>query len=210
MNPPEHPPAPAPLPRDAAGDRPVTVHETELRGTYTVDLPDGPGDHDLLHLFTRPAPGARDPDSRSAPARVGAGARAGTLRGLHYQLPPATETKLVRCTRGAILDVIVDLRPQSPTYLRHTAVELSAANRRALFVPPLFAHGYQTLTDDAEVTYQLSEFYLPGAERGLRFDDPDLGIRWPLPVGAVSVRDAAWPLLAHRRDLPRPAALGSR
>lgn len=121
--------------------------------------------------------------------------RAGTLRGLHFQRPPAAETKLVRCTRGAIVDVIVDLRPGSPTYLQHVAVELSEDNRRALYVPELFAHGYQTLTDGAEVTYQVGEFYTPGAEGGLRYDDPRLGIAWPLPVTVISDKDAAWPLL---------------
>ena len=121
--------------------------------------------------------------------------RAGTLRGMHYQVAPAMEAKLVRCTAGAVLDVVVDVRPGSPTYLRSVAVELSAANRRALYVPPMFAHGYQTLVDGAEVTYQVSEAYTPGTERGLRHDDPLLGLSWPLPVSAVSAKDAAWPLL---------------
>jgi dTDP-4-dehydrorhamnose 3,5-epimerase len=123
--------------------------------------------------------------------------RRGTVRGLHYQAPPAAETKLVRCTQGAVLDVIVDLRPDSPTWLQHLSVELTARNQRALFVPPLFAHGYQTLTDDVEVTYLVSEFFTPETERGARYDDPALGIRWPLPVAAISEKDAAWPLL-HR------------
>jgi dTDP-4-dehydrorhamnose 3,5-epimerase len=119
--------------------------------------------------------------------------QAGTLRGMHYQLPPAAETKLIRCTRGAIYDVIVDLRPGSDTYLQHVGVELSAENRRALYVPQLFAHGYQALTDDAEVTYQVTEFYTPGHERGIRHDDPALGISWPQPVTVISAKDASWP-----------------
>lgn len=118
---------------------------------------------------------------------------AGTMRGMHYQLPPAAETKLVRCTRGAIWDVIVDLRPESPTYLEHVGVELSAENRRQLYVPELFAHGYLTLTPDAEVAYQVGEFYTPGAERGIRWDDPALGIEWPVPVEVISDKDASWP-----------------
>ncbi|MDH4365971.1 MAG: dTDP-4-dehydrorhamnose 3,5-epimerase, partial [Acidimicrobiia bacterium] len=118
---------------------------------------------------------------------------AGTVRGMHYQLPPATEVKLVRCTRGAIYDIIVDLRPGSPTYLQHVGVELSADNRRALYVPDLFAHGYQTLTPDAEVTYQVTEFYTPGYERGIRYHDPALGLSWPLPVSVISPKDASWP-----------------
>ena len=121
--------------------------------------------------------------------------RAGTLRGMHLQVAPAPEAKLVRCTRGAVLDVIVDLRPDSPTYLQHVAVALSADNHRALYVPELFAHGYQTLTDDAEVMYHVSEFYTPGYERGLRYNDPRLAIDWPLPVQKISEKDAAWPLL---------------
>ena len=121
--------------------------------------------------------------------------RRGTLRGMHYQVPPAAEAKLVRCTRGAIYDVIVDLRPDSPTYMQHFGVELSEENRRALYVPEMFAHGYQALTDGAEVTYQVSEAYTPGCERGLRHDDPALGIVWPIPVTVISDKDRAWPLL---------------
>ena len=123
--------------------------------------------------------------------------RAGTLRGMHYQVAPATEAKLVRCTAGAIVDVIVDVRPDSPTYLQHFSIELTADNRRALYVPPMFAHGYQALTDGAEVSYQVSEAYTPGTERGLRHDDPALGLSWPLPVSVVSAKDAAWPLMGE-------------
>lgn len=119
----------------------------------------------------------------------------GTLRGMHFQYPPAAETKLVRCTRGAILDVIVDLRPESRTYLEHIAVELSADNYRALYVPERFAHGYQVLENETETSYQVGEFYTPTAEGGLRHDDPRLGLTWPLPVSEISVKDAAWSLL---------------
>lgn len=119
----------------------------------------------------------------------------GTLRGMHYQDERAPEPKLVRCTRGAVWDVIVDLRPDSTTRGRHIGVELSAENHRALFIPALFAHGYLTLTDHAEVAYQVSEFYTPGAEKGLRWDDPALAIEWPVPVEVISQKDAAWPLL---------------
>lgn len=119
--------------------------------------------------------------------------RVGTLRGMHYQLPPASETKLVRCTRGRIYDAIVDLRPDSPTYLQSFGVELTAENRRALYVPALFGHGYLTLTEGAEVEYLVSEFYTPGQERGLRYDDPSLDIDWPVAVEVVSDKDAAWP-----------------
>lgn len=121
----------------------------------------------------------------------------GTLRGLHYQVAPALESKLIRCLQGAIHDVIVDLRPDSPSYLKHVAVELSAGNQRALYAPPMCAHGYQTLTRNAQVFYQAGGFYSPAHERGVRFDDPALEIQWPLPVGALSEKDANWPLLAR-------------
>lgn len=119
--------------------------------------------------------------------------RAGTIRGLHLSLPGHPEAKLVRCTRGAVLDVAVDVRPDSPTYLRHVAVELTADNRRALYVPPHVAHAYQTLTDDAEVLYMVSEPFAPGAEVGFRYDDPAFGIEWPLRVSMISDKDAGWP-----------------
>jgi dTDP-4-dehydrorhamnose 3,5-epimerase len=118
--------------------------------------------------------------------------KAGTLRGMHYQVPPAAETKLVRCTKGAIYDVIIDIRPESPTYMQHVGVELSADNHRALYVPELFAHGYLALTDGAEVAYQVGEFYTPGYERGLRYDDPAFGIEWPMAIAVISDKDAAW------------------
>ncbi|HYI55701.1 MAG TPA: dTDP-4-dehydrorhamnose 3,5-epimerase family protein [Microlunatus sp.] len=124
--------------------------------------------------------------------------RAGTLRGMHFQIAPHPEAKLVRCIRGAIVDIIVDMRPESPTRLQHVAVELTADNRRAFYVPPYFAHAYQTLTDDTEVMYQVSGSYEPSAERGLRHDDPALGIQWPLPVSVISAKDASWPLIADR------------
>jgi dTDP-4-dehydrorhamnose 3,5-epimerase len=119
----------------------------------------------------------------------------GTLRGLHYQLPPACETKLVRCTAGALYDVIVDLRRTSPTYLQHIGVKLTAQNRRAVYVPEMFAHGFQTLTDETEVFYQINEFYTPSLGSGLRFNDPKLGIQWPLPVSSISEKDLNWALL---------------
>lgn len=117
----------------------------------------------------------------------------GTLRGMHYQLPPAAETKLVRCTAGGIYDVIIDLRPDSPSYLQHFGVELTAQNRKALYVPEMFAHAYLTLTDGAEVVYQVGEFYTPGHERGVRYDDPRFNIQWPVPIEVISDKDASWP-----------------
>ena len=121
--------------------------------------------------------------------------KAGTLRGMHYQLAYAPEIKLVRCIRGAIVDKIVDMRPESETFLQHISVELTAENRRALYVPAMFAHGYQTLVDGTEVTYQVTGRYTPDAERGQRWDDPALGLEWPLPVSTISAKDAGWALL---------------
>jgi dTDP-4-dehydrorhamnose 3,5-epimerase len=124
----------------------------------------------------------------------------GTLRGMHFQYPPAAESKLVRCTRGAILDIIVDLRPESPTYLEHFAVELDEDNHLALYVPERFAHGYQTLRDRTETSYQVGEFYAPGTEGGLKYDDPSLGLQWPLPVTAISPKDQTWRPFDEIRD----------
>lgn len=121
--------------------------------------------------------------------------RRGTLRGLHFQVAPHEEAKVVRCTRGAIWDVIVDLREGSATRLRWHAVELSAENRRALYVPEGFAHGFQTLDDDSEVLYQMSESYYPELARGVRWDDPRLGIKWPISDPILSERDRSYALL---------------
>ena len=117
----------------------------------------------------------------------------GTLRGLHFQRPPHDETKIVRCTRGAIFDVIVDLRPHSPTFRRWQGFELTGENRRALYLPKGFAHGFQTLADHAEIAYQISTFYAPEAAGGYRYDDAAFGIVWPLPATVISGRDLGWP-----------------
>lgn len=119
----------------------------------------------------------------------------GTLRGLHYQVKPHEEAKLVRCTQGAIWDVIVDLRENSPTRYRWFAAELTASNRRALYVPRGLAHGFQTLSDNSEVFYQMSEFYHPESARGMRWDDPVIGITWPVDNPVLSPRDKSYPLL---------------
>ncbi|MBS7455654.1 dTDP-4-dehydrorhamnose 3,5-epimerase [Coralloluteibacterium stylophorae] len=118
--------------------------------------------------------------------------RAGTLRGMHFQLPPAAEVKVVRCIRGSLWDCIVDLRPGSPSYLQWAGVELSAGNRRMLYVPRGFAHGFITLEDDTEALYLVSDRYAPDRERGLRWNDPRLGIRWPRAPVEISAKDAAW------------------
>ncbi len=132
-------------------------------------------------------------EPRVSQCNISFNARRGTLRGLHYQEAPREEAKLIRCTAGAIHDVIVDLRPHSATYLKHFGARLDARNRRMLFVPAGFAHGFLTLEDDTEVFYQMSEFYAPESARGIRWDDPALGIDWPLRPTVLSERDGSYP-----------------
>jgi len=132
-----------------------------------------------------------------AQANVAFNVKKGTLRGMHFQYPPFAESKLVRCTRGRIVDIIVDLRPESSTYLDHFAVELTADNYRSLYVPERFAHGYQVVEDITETSYQVGEFYAPSAEGGLLYKDPRLGLEWPLPVTEISLKDKVWKLLAE-------------
>jgi dTDP-4-dehydrorhamnose 3,5-epimerase len=120
-------------------------------------------------------------------------AHKGTLRGMHYQREPYSEAKLVRCTRGAILDVIIDVRPDSPTYRRWQEFELSSANGHQLYIPKGFAHGFQTLSDDVEVSYLISTPYAPELATGIRYDDPTFGIGWPLAVAEISEKDLHWP-----------------
>jgi len=122
----------------------------------------------------------------------------GALRGMHYQLPPFKEIKMVRCIAGAVFDVIVDIRKGSPGFLQWYGVELSAQNRKMLYIPEGFAHGFQALTENCELLYHHSEYYTPAAEAGIRYNDPLLNIRWPLPVTDISVRDTQHPLLDNQ------------
>lgn len=170
--------------------------ETRLAGAYIVELePRGDDRGFFARAFCRREFEAHGLEPAIAQTNISFNRRSGTVRGLHFQFPPAAETKLVRCSRGAIVDVIVDLRPESPTYLQHVAVELTADNRRALFVPRRFAHGYQVLEPDTETTYYVGEFYTPALESGLRYCDPALRIAWPLPPADMSEKDQRWPLL---------------
>ena len=170
--------------------------ETKLKGAFIVDLePRGDDRGFFARAFCQREFEAHGLKPQIAQANISFNYRKGTVRGMHFQFPPAAETKFVRCSRGAIVDVIVDLRPESPTYLQHVAVELTAGNRRGLYVPERFAHGYQVLEDETETTYQVGEFYTPSAESGIRYSDPRLAIQWPLPVTDMSPKDQAWPLL---------------
>ncbi|QOZ25145.1 dTDP-4-dehydrorhamnose 3,5-epimerase [Bradyrhizobium sp. CCBAU 51753] len=175
--------------------------ETKLKGAYIIDL-DRMKDERGFFARAFCQKEFRDHGLKAviAQANVASNARKGTLRGMHFQYPPAAESKLVRCTRGAILDIIVDLRPESSTYLEHISIELNEDNMTALYVPERFAHGYQVLLDNTDTTYQMGEFYTPGAEGGLPYDDPWLGLRWPLPVSVISSRDQAFRPLREVED----------
>lgn len=171
--------------------------ETKLAGAYIVE----PELHEDTRGFFARTFCAREFGEKSLASvfvqcSVSMTRERGSIRGLHYQITPAAETKLVRCTAGALYDVIVDLRPNSKTYLQHVGVELTARNRRALYVPEMFAHGFQTLEGDTEVFYQISAFFTPDLARGLRFDDPKLGVKWPLPLTTMSDKDRNWALLS--------------
>jgi dTDP-4-dehydrorhamnose 3,5-epimerase len=170
--------------------------ETALAGAYIIDIEARADSRGFFaRVFCQEEFADHGLKPTIAQSNIAFNARKGTLRGMHFQFPPAAETKLVRCTRGAILDIIVDLRPESPTYLEHVAVELTGDNHRALYVPERFAHGYQVLEDATETSYQVGEFYTPDAEGGLRYDDPRLGLTWPLPITEMSEKDAQWPML---------------
>jgi dTDP-4-dehydrorhamnose 3,5-epimerase len=170
--------------------------ETKLKGAFIVDLERR---EDSRGYFAR-AFCQKEFETHGlkpiiAQANVAFNVKKGTVRGMHFQYPPAAETKLVRATRGAIIDIIVDLRPESPTYLQYISVELNEDNQRALYVPERFAHGYQVLRDSTDTSYQVGEFYTPSAESGLRHDDPRLKLPWPLPVQVISDKDQKFAML---------------
>jgi dTDP-4-dehydrorhamnose 3,5-epimerase len=175
--------------------------ETKLKGAFIIDL-DRKTDERGFFARTFCQHEFREHGLRSMTAQtnVALNEKTGTLRGMHFQYPPAAETKLVRCTRGALLDIIVDLRPESPTYLDHICVELNEDNMRALYVPERFAHGFQALRDNTVTSYQMGEFYKPNAESGFRYDDPLLRLAWPLPVSVMSPKDLALRSLREIED----------
>ena len=168
--------------------------ETKLKGAFIVEIEKLT---DTRGFFARSWCSkefdAQGLTARVVQANVSFNRRKGTLRGMHYQIAPFQENKLIRCTRGAIYDVIIDLRPESPTYKQWMGVELTADNYTLLFVPEDFAHGFITLMDNTEITYQVSQFYTPGSEKGIRFNDPTFNIQWPLEVSVISDKDRTWP-----------------
>jgi dTDP-4-dehydrorhamnose 3,5-epimerase len=168
--------------------------ETKLPGAYLIDVEKR---EDHRGFFARAWCQREFEEHHLVPrvvqANISFNKQKGTLRGMHYQLAPYAETKLVRCVRGALYDVIIDLRPDSSTYMQWLGVELTAEDYKMLFVPEGFAHGFQTLVDNTEATYQVSQFYTPGAEGGVRYDDPAFGIEWPIDVQVISDKDRSWP-----------------
>lgn len=164
--------------------------ETSLSGAFIIDIePIEDERGSFARIFSRDEFMAKGLNAEVAQCSISFNLRRGTLRGMHYQAEPYGECKLVRCTSGAIFDVIVDLRPESAMYRRWFGTELTPANRRMLYIPEGVAHGFQTLADASEVAYQISELYRPTHARGVRFDDPAFGIEWPLPITVVSMRD---------------------
>lgn len=167
--------------------------ETKLKGAFIIDIDRR---EDSRGFFARVFCQNEFEENGLKPiiaqANIAFNLRKGTMRGMHFQYPPAPETKFVRCTRGSILDIIVDLRPESDTFLQHVAVELSEDNHRGLYVPERFGHGYQVLRDNTETSYQVGEFYTPGVEGGLLYNDPRLNLNWPLPVSEISDKDRVW------------------
>ena len=177
----------------------MIFNETELKGAFIIDLERHQDDRGFFaRTFCQKELEAHGLISDVAQANMSLSKTRGTLRGMHYQKSPFEETKLVRCTQGALYDVIIDLRPDSPTFKKWIGVELTADNFRMLFVPKNFAHGFITLAGDTEVTYMVSQFYAPGAELGIRWNDPQFGIQWPDDVQVISEKDAGWP------DFPSP------
>lgn len=168
--------------------------ETKLAGAYIIDLHRLEDDRGFFaRTFCTQELEEHGLISDVKQANMSRNPKAGTMRGMHYQVDPYQETKLVRCTRGALYDVIIDLRKDSPTYKEWIGVELSEENGRALFVPRDFAHGFVTLTDDTDAFYIVSQSYVPGAEAGIRWNDPQFGIEWPIEPTLVSDKDANWP-----------------
>jgi dTDP-4-dehydrorhamnose 3,5-epimerase len=169
--------------------------ETELAGAFVIDLERREDERGFFaRAWCEEEFAAQGLDTRVSQCNVSFNERRGTLRGLHYQVPPHAEVKIIRCTSGAVYDVIVDLRPESSSYTRWIGVELTAENRRMLYIPEGFAHGYVTLEDETETYYQVSAPYAPQAERGARWDDPAFGIEWPeADELVISEKDRNWP-----------------
>lgn len=187
----------------------MIFNATPLAGAFTIELEKRGDDRGFFaRLFCEREFAQAGLETHFVQINNSLSARRGTLRGLHYQLPPAAEVKVVRCVRGALWDVILDLRAGSPTFGKWFGAELSAENRRMMYVPRGFAHGFITLADDSEAVYLVSAVYSPENERGVRFDDPAHGISWPIGPSEISDKDRNWPDLNaefHGFDIMRDA-----
>lgn len=172
----------------------MLFNPTPLRDAFTIDLEKRGDDRGFFARFFCVDEFERHGlETYFVQANNSLSTRRGTLRGMHYQLAPSAEVKVVRCLRGAVWDVIIDIRPDSPTFGRWFGEELTAENRRMMYVPRGFAHGILTLADEAELLYLVSDVYAPQQERGIRWNDPRFGVRWPIEPTEVSPKDAAWP-----------------
>jgi dTDP-4-dehydrorhamnose 3,5-epimerase len=177
---------------------------TPLAGAYVVE-PERKSDERgfFARTWCRQEFARHGIDAEVVQSSISNNLRAGTVRGMHFAWPPSREAKLVRCERGAIHDAIIDLRPDSPTFTRHFAIELNQENRRALYIPPGFAHGFQTLADDTEVLYMMTDFYRAELADGVRYDDPAFGLRWPRPVSVIVERDRTYPDFDRNKHVQR-------
>ena len=174
----------------------MTFKETALKGSYIVSLTPFSDDRGwFARAYCKNEFGAIGHNKEWVQMNHSFTKEKGTVRGMHFQHPPFSEIKMVRCIAGAVLDVIIDIRKNSSSFLQHVSIELSAENKQMIYIPEGFAHGFQTLEDDTELIYHHSEFYKPGVEGGLRFDDPMLNIQWPLAVKNTSDRDRIHPML---------------
>lgn len=172
----------------------MIFRETELNGAYEIEPDPHRDDRGFFaRVWCRRELEANGLDTRISQCSISFNKKKGTLRGMHWQCAPHEEVKLVRCTSGSIYDVIIDLRPVSRTFMRHIGLVLSADNRKILYIPEGFAHGFLTLEDNTEVFYQISEFYAPESARGVRWNDPAFGIRWPMDIAVISERDRTYP-----------------
>ncbi len=176
----------------------MIFQETKLKGSFIINIENK---NDKRGFFARAFCAKEfkknDINNKFVQANISYSRKRGTLRGMHYQIKPASESKFIRCINGAVLDVIIDMRPESRTYLQHIEVELSSENRTAIYVPSMFAHGNQALTDDVELFYFVDRLYNSKCERGVRYDDPLIGIKWPLVVTEISDKDLQIPFINH-------------
>jgi dTDP-4-dehydrorhamnose 3,5-epimerase len=174
----------------------MKFYETPLKGSYVVEtVPFRDDRGSFSRVFCAEYFRKQDLEHNFVQANFSTNISSGTLRGMHYQKPPHEEVKLIQCTQGAIFDVIVDLRIESPTYLKWFGTELTLDNGLMLYVPKGFAHGYQTLSDKSSIHYMVSQFYTPGSEYGLYYADPSINIEWPKSISNISEKDASWPLI---------------